>query len=288
MWFTEFRGNAIGRCTLSGEITEFVLPMPPRYPSGITVGADGNLWSTTTASGYAAVSRISPAGELTEFPLPDSSSSPGVIVAGPDTALWFTELAGRIGRITTAGAITEFPLPASAGVRGIAIGPDGNLWFLDQNRTIGSISPAGEVHQYPLSESVLPLEIITGPDGALWFTDFGAGKLFRFSLAGEVSSVPLPTPLGITIGSDNTLWITEFGYHVFEPIPLPTIPGRIANVTTSASVREFPVPNPLSEPTGIATADDRSLWFTQSAGNSIVRLTGVPRPARHPRHVSFR
>jgi virginiamycin B lyase len=288
MWFTEYRGSAIGRCTLSGEITEFLLPMPPRYPSGITVGTDGNLWFTTTASGYAAVSRITPTGELTEFPLPDPSSFPTAIVSGPDGALWFTESAGRIGRATTAGAITEFAIPGSAGVHGLTAGPDGNLWFLGLNRTIGSISPSGEVHEYPVPEMVFPLEIVAGPDGAFWFTDYGAGKIFRFSLAGEISSVPLSTPNGITIGPDNTFWITELGYHVFEPISLPTIPARIANVTASGSVREFPVPDPLSEPAGIATADDGSVWFVQSAANSIVRFTGAPRPARHPRHVRFR
>lgn len=42
LWF--LYGNAISRITTSGVITEFALPSADSDPSGLAVGADGNLW----------------------------------------------------------------------------------------------------------------------------------------------------------------------------------------------------------------------------------------------------
>ncbi|MDQ3680440.1 MAG: hypothetical protein M3378_07845 [Actinomycetota bacterium] len=38
-------------------------------------------------------------------------------------------------------------------------------------------------------------------------------------------------------------------------------------------IMEFPVPTPASEPAGIARGSDNNLWFTESAGNKIGRIT---------------
>src|SRR3954471_11695845 len=68
LWFTERRGEAIGRITTAGTVTEF--PVPTSM----------------------------------ENPLPD----PQGIVAGPDGALWFTEQSGdAISRVTTDGAFSR-------------------------------------------------------------------------------------------------------------------------------------------------------------------------------------
>src|SRR5204862_254936 len=44
LWFTEARGNKIGRITTDGVITEFHVPTPGSFPVGIAAGPDGNLW----------------------------------------------------------------------------------------------------------------------------------------------------------------------------------------------------------------------------------------------------
>jgi streptogramin lyase len=46
LWFVEFNGNAIGRITPRGAITEFPLPTGNSGPSSITTGPDGALWFT--------------------------------------------------------------------------------------------------------------------------------------------------------------------------------------------------------------------------------------------------
>jgi streptogramin lyase len=46
LWFTEIDANRIGRITPIGSITEFAVPTPNSFPSGITSGPDGNIWFT--------------------------------------------------------------------------------------------------------------------------------------------------------------------------------------------------------------------------------------------------
>jgi len=143
MWFTEVKGNRIGRVTQAGLLTELDIPTAASGPTGIAVGPDGNLWFTEQAANR--IGRLSPpVGPFAEFVVPTVASGPFWITAGPDGALWFTEReADRIGRITTSGEIEEFPTHTNpSGPAGIVTGPDGNLWFTESTANqIGQITP---------------------------------------------------------------------------------------------------------------------------------------------------
>jgi virginiamycin B lyase len=291
LWFTEYHANAIGRCTLSGEITEFPLPLPARGPWDIAVGADGNIWFTESASGSAGIGRITLDGDLEEFPLPDPDAFPRHIVSGPDGALWFTETRNRLGRITTVGEISELEIASPyLGLFALTIGPDGNLWFGVAGRGLVSITPLGEVvdHDGPAGRDYM----ITGPDGSLWGTSFGtpSGTVSRLSASGEASYYSIRTPLGITVGPDGNIWITEAGYRDPRPPPfgLPPVPGGIGRFTNSGQFTDFHLRDPNLQPTGIVTGWDGNIWFTQFAGSSIVRLSHIPRPPRLTKQVAFR
>ena len=68
--------------------------------TGITSGADGNLW--ITESGAAKVARMTTSGSYQEFSNGITpGSSPWGITLGPDNNVWFTETAapGKIGKI---------------------------------------------------------------------------------------------------------------------------------------------------------------------------------------------
>src|SRR6476620_7792943 len=65
VWFTEQAGDAIGRITPEGEVTEFSLPADAA-PKAIAGGPDGNVWFTESGQ----IGRITPGGQITEFPLP--------------------------------------------------------------------------------------------------------------------------------------------------------------------------------------------------------------------------
>jgi len=46
LWFTDAAGNAIGRITTTGTISEFALPTPQSLPVNIAYASGGTLWFT--------------------------------------------------------------------------------------------------------------------------------------------------------------------------------------------------------------------------------------------------
>ena len=174
LWFTESRGDSIGKITPSGKVTEY-----PAfgYKAGIglsdlTFGPDGNLWFTEFDKNL--IGSIAPSGVVTQFLVPTQSSGLNSITSGPDGNLWFTEHVGnRIGRITPGGTVTEYAIPtANSSLNSITSGPDRNLWFTERNSNrIGRITPGGTVTEYaiPVGSGLLN-SITSGPDGNLWFT----------------------------------------------------------------------------------------------------------------------
>jgi virginiamycin B lyase len=100
LWFTERLGNAIGRITTAGVVTnEFPIPEVNGIhagPRGITRGPDGAMWFTAWDGGR--IGRIAMDGTITQ--VVTGGNGPHSIVSGSDGAMWFTETAGSIGRIT--------------------------------------------------------------------------------------------------------------------------------------------------------------------------------------------
>jgi virginiamycin B lyase len=97
LWFTESNGNAIGRMTTRGGLTQFALPSGSS-PEGITRGPDGGMWFTEQSGNR--IGRMSTDGILTEVEMPTSSSQPFGITTGRDGRLYFTEYGGnRVGKV---------------------------------------------------------------------------------------------------------------------------------------------------------------------------------------------
>ncbi len=59
LWFTEFSGNAIGRITPAGVITEFAIPTAGSGPIGIAAGPDGNVWFAESEGAQVGRFRVS-------------------------------------------------------------------------------------------------------------------------------------------------------------------------------------------------------------------------------------
>jgi virginiamycin B lyase len=64
----------------------------------------------------------------------------------------------------------------------------------------------------------------------------------------------------IVSGPDGALWFTE------------GTANKIARITTSGAVTEYPIPTASSTALSIASGPDGSLWFTEFDGNNIGRL----------------
>src|SRR6266571_8682444 len=115
----------------TGHLSEFPIPTEGSHTTGITRGADGNLWFIENKGDK--IGRITPQGQITEFPVSAGSDLVG-LTAGPDGNLWFVGYQpNTIWRMTTSGVITgQFPIPtAGSGTETIKAGPDGNVWFVE-------------------------------------------------------------------------------------------------------------------------------------------------------------
>src|SRR5262245_60029867 len=193
-------------------IDEFPITTGGSAPVTIISGPDGALWFTMEGSGGGGgrIVRITTDGAITDFVVPTLNGVPFGITVGSDGALWFTEYQGnKIGRLTTAGVFTEFDIPTpNSGPHGIAAAPDGDIWFTETNsRKIGRLS-AGQVTEFIVGD--FPSRIVLGPDGNMWFTLTGEDKIGRITLAGVVTTFPVPPgsggPSGIT-AHGGVLWV---------------------------------------------------------------------------------
>ena len=137
VWFTDARSE-VGRVAPDGSILTF--PVPGACCSeggGLTVGPDGNLWSTLPDEGVVA--RTTPAGTVTPFAV---GGHPAAITSGPDGNLWITDR-GSIIRMTPAGQTARFANDLVVGATELVPGGDGNLWFTSTGSSrIGRVTPS--------------------------------------------------------------------------------------------------------------------------------------------------
>lgn len=275
LWFTDEGAGAIGRMTVSGQMTEYTTPTRTSEPgamtlgsetNGITTGSDGNLWFTEDNNGAGQIGRCTPQGVITEFPV--SGSGPTSITNGPDGNLWFTDYGfnNAIGVMTPTGSVKEYPIPtAYAGPGSIVAGPDGALWFLEGAK-VGRVTTSGVFTEYPVPQGS-PSQLTTGPDGNLWITLNGSpDKIARVTPTGVITIFPLTANGvigGITSGPDGNLWFTE------------AQAGKIGRITPAGAVLpELSVPSSMSLPLGITAGPDGKLWFTETNVDPVIgRIT---------------
>ena len=255
-------------------VIEYTAGLPANaQPAAITVGPDGNLWSTDYRGN--TIDRITVDGQITAFAagLTASAGLEGIAL-GPDGNLWFAEsTADRIGKITPAGAVTEYAagITANAAPTYIAAGPDGNLWFTEYSGDrIGRITPGGTVTEFSagLSPGAQPYGIALGDDGNLWFTEIHGNSIGRITPAGTITEFSAgisagAAPWGIARGAIDGLWFTELNGN------------RIGFIAPDGTVTEFSAGlSPIAEPTEIALATDGTLYFAETAIDAIGRVQG--------------
>jgi virginiamycin B lyase len=224
MWFTEPKGDRVGRVSQAGETTYVGLPAGTS-PMQIVTGADGDLWFTDQHN--SRIGRLSPTGTLQEFPLDPGSGLHGIAL-GPDGNVWFTlSRADEIGKITPFGQVTLFPLRNRRLPLNITAGP-GGLWFTEgsiskwgRNGTnrIGRITTSGRTRQFRVPAKFGTRAIVAGPDGNVWFsTGPRLGAIEWISSRGEVGprsclgdSCTLP-PSDLAFAPDGVLWFGTSPY----------------------------------------------------------------------------
>jgi len=289
----------LGQISPLGAITLIHLQVAPgSVVRGLAAGSDGNLWMTDTRGrGHARTSsilRVTPAGAVTSFStglLP--GAIPDNITAGPGRLLSFSDRAGRVGRIDPLGAITEFPIGRKLrrpGLFGppppIVVARDGAAWLVIDSRRLGRLSLSGRLQIFtprpawpPALRRYFEADSIAGlaaaPDGSVWFTR-SSGEVARIDARGRVQTITkrLVTGRGLAFAGDGTAWIGEEAS--FRPEDsLKVIPARVASITRSGKLTQYPEPPPCHVPFVLGNGPSHAVEQLQGADCEIA---GVRRP----------
>jgi streptogramin lyase len=131
--------------------------------------------------------------------------------------------------------------------------------------------PSGTLIEFPMPviEGGAPassgeMRIAAGDDDKLYVTDSELNIVYRMDVEGnfeEFQLAPSSRPRGITLGPDGNVWFVLYGS------------SRIASITPSGTITEYPTPTPGSGPMGITTGQDNNLWFTEQVANRVARAT---------------
>lgn len=224
---------------------------------------------------------VASANAIRLFLTPHAVGVPTSVAAGPDGALWFTDNGptsggeptgpGGIAQVSTAGRFgRQFTFPASLqGAAGIATGPDGRMWVTG-GTDLGAMTTGGVFSTF--TTTAASQSITAGPDGRMWFTENQSGApdmIGAITTSGTVTEYPVPNSVtanlmlgGIAAGRDGRLWFTE----TTQDSNGNSVGGRVAAITTSGTVSEFPLPA-NSVPGEITAGPDGALWFTQGTGD---------------------
>jgi virginiamycin B lyase len=247
----------------------FKVPTESSGPNGIASDPKGVIWFTEN---NGKIGRLDPKSSLvTEYSAP-TAKDPQTPVFGPDGALWFTakdtNLIGRVDIMT--GNITEFSVPTqNAHPYGMVVADDGGLWFCElTGQKLGRLDPkTGQISEFALPDSeVHPRGLAAGP-GAIYFTDFGSGRLGRFTLADKKFQLwDSPSgvgsqPYGIAVDSTGKIWYEESSENANKLV-------RVDPSTLKFTV--YPMPLKNSSVPSISRDARGRLWMPLSQGNKIM------------------
>lgn len=133
-------------------------------------------------------------------------------------------------------------------------------------------------------------DLITGADGAAWFTTASAVR--RMTVAGAIQTFQTHGfPENLLVGPDKNVWFLER--------TTGSLPTRIARITSSGALSEFPLPNGerIFAPNLVA-GEDGALWGLMSSygivngsafdvSAAVIRMTTSGAITRYPLPANF-
>jgi virginiamycin B lyase len=216
---------------------------------------------------------------VTELPvLPTLNAAPTGITSANDGSIWFTERsANKLGRLGSHGALTEYVIPtASSAPEQITASPDGYVWFTERyGKKIGRISQAGgpiKEFQVPGYGAYATAITTVASTGQVWFASVessSVARLGRISSTGVITMLPTANTSAVISslvgGPDGNLWVTRVSNQWGDSV------SKVVTVGWG-SWTHYKL-TPYSNPQYITVGTDNNLWFTQSSGNKIGRMT---------------
>ena len=199
---------------------------------------------------------------------PRSKDDQNAIARVPVT-LWQDWAAGKNTEpLPTVPTFQEYDLPANIEPHDVAPASDGTVWFTAPSTgQLGRFDPhTGQTKLVALGAGAQPQGVIVGPDNAAWVTDGGLNAIVRVDDKTEVvTAFPLPKDHAnadlntAAFDVNGQLWFTgQAGIY-----------GRLDPKTGKMDVWDAPKG---SEPNGITTAADGSVWLASSISNAIAKV----------------
>jgi len=262
IWFGEMGRNFLA--VFDPRSQAFQQMTPPRGHYGVMsvqVASDDTIWFVEQYANY--IGHYFPTtGHYQVYPLPMLSvpdpshagktltlpSAPNELVLDAHGTVWFTEFnADALGRLDPhTGLMRHYPLSARRSVQklipyGVTVDQEGMIWFTEVNAgRIGRLDPVtGRIHLFTSSRPELsPMEIASDAQGNIWVTSFsgpGTGGLY-----------------GLIVTPTGEIWVTVLAENVVAR--LDVVAHRFIY---------YAIPTPGSEPLGIVTGVNHTLWFTE-------------------------
>jgi virginiamycin B lyase len=255
------------------DFVDFAAATPNAHPHDPAFSADGAIWYTGQRAN--TLGRVDPAsGQVREFKLPGQHGPHG-LVADRDGNIWYTgNAAGLIGKLDPkTGQVTEYkmPDPAARDPHTPIFDRNGILWFTVQGGSfVGKLDPkTGQIMlKQPPTPRSAPYGIVVMSNGTPVFDLFRTNKIGTINPQTlEITEYTLPEgtrPRRIAVDRNDIVWYTDYARGYL---------GRL-DIKTRA-VQEFKSPaGPQSQPYGITTTPDGSIWYSESGvePNTLVRF----------------
>lgn len=310
IWVAQRFANKIAMMTPDGKLTEIELPEPDSEPRTVFVDSRDRVWYTARAAneiGYYDIKTkklvrleiptktARPAGmwetsdgtiyfvemvgnklakvvgdQIVEFTIPTKFSGAFKIVADAEDNLWFTQvISNSIAKFNTkTHEFIEFKIPTEdSRPGGIAIDRKGRIWFTEQKgNKIAMLDPvkAEALYREQIKKIVPNTEKPAGEKTSVETQPSGEPKILIKEI--KVEDFPLPTTGGapgnnLLEDDKGWLWFTELHGNKVGALHID-----------SKKFREYPLPTPISMPTGLARDRDGIFWVTQFRANKLARL----------------
>jgi len=255
--------------TRAAEMAFYQLPAGS-YPHDVAPAADGTVWFSGQAQGFAG--RFDPkSGRLEKIALGPGAAPHGVIV-GPDGNAWLTE--GGQNAIARVDAATRevklFPLPAAfarANLNTLVFDKVGIVWFTGQNGVYGRVDPkSGKVDAWQAPGGAGPYGITVTPAGEVWYASLAGDHIAHIDRASGAATVVEPPRKGVgprRIWSDSKglLWVSLWhrgGLGRFDP--------------ATKTWTSYPMPQSKSGTYAVYVDDRDRVWATDWVANAIQRF----------------
>ncbi|HYK54605.1 MAG TPA: hypothetical protein VEV38_13880 [Candidatus Eremiobacteraceae bacterium] len=294
MWFLDATGPGLVKLTMTGNATEYPLPIDQVYelnPEAIALAPSGRFYILTCVSSGVANSAVEVVNRLGrgpayQLPAQDafSACTPEELGEGPDGNAWFVG-GWHIDKVTPSGTITQFAYPNNVpnSNASVVAGPGGLLWFIDSgNDSLDSIDTnTGQIVLHSIGQNTFGGFGLAAPkDGNLWFACIGkmvgapCGRLSiaKMTPAGQMSTYPVANEVvdiaAGTVGPDKAPYFLA-GTFITQNNLLRV---DVSNGQQTLIASHY---NGSEGFFSLAGGPDGNVWITDPPGNIAVYIRNV-------------